>query len=125
MYSGDGRLVAVAMERPRNGVSPRHLSLHPGEQYEALKTARTRLSSEAGKARYKRRASFWAPAHPVSGRTENALTFKGEVKEDKTTEDKHDHRREFHHGAFAWTIALTTTVHAEKATASDLTAGNA
>ena len=72
-----------------------------------------------------RRAGFWAPAYPVSGRTENALTFKGEIKENKTTEDKRYHRWECHHGAFARTMALTTTVHAEKATASDLTAGNA
>jgi HSP20 family protein len=49
--------------------------------------------------------------------TENALTLKGEVKEDKTTEDKNYHRREFHYGAFSRTIALPTTVQAEKATA--------
>ena len=49
--------------------------------------------------------------------TENALTLKGEVQEDKTTEDKNYHRREFHYGAFSRTIALPTTVQAEKATA--------
>jgi len=49
--------------------------------------------------------------------TENALTLKGEVKEDTTTEDKNYHRREFHYGAFSRTIALPTTVQAEKATA--------
>jgi HSP20 family protein len=49
--------------------------------------------------------------------TENAMTLKGEVKEDKTTEDKNYHRREFHYGAFSRMIALPTTVQAEKATA--------
>ena len=49
--------------------------------------------------------------------TDNALTLKGEVKEDKTTEDKNYHRREFHYGAFSRIIALPTTVQAEKATA--------
>src|SRR4029453_7982560 len=49
--------------------------------------------------------------------TENALTLKGEVQEDKTREDKNYHQREFHYGAFARTISLPTTVQAEKATA--------
>ena len=49
--------------------------------------------------------------------TENALTLKGEVKDDKTTEDKNYHRREFHYGAFSRIIALPTTVQAEQATA--------
>ena len=49
--------------------------------------------------------------------TDNALTLKGEVKEDKTTEDKNYHRREFHYGEFSRTIPLPTTVQAEKATA--------
>ena len=49
--------------------------------------------------------------------TDNALTLKGEVKEDKTTEDKNYHRREFHYGAFSRMIALPTTVQAEQATA--------
>jgi HSP20 family protein len=49
--------------------------------------------------------------------TENALTLKGEVQEDKTTEEKNYHRREFHYGAFSRIIALPTTVQAEQATA--------
>jgi len=49
--------------------------------------------------------------------TDNALTLKGDVQEDKTREDKNYHQREFHYGAFARTIALPTTVQAEKATA--------
>ena len=49
--------------------------------------------------------------------TENAVTLKGEVKEDTTTEDKNYHRREFHYGAFSRSIALPATVQAEKATA--------
>ena len=49
--------------------------------------------------------------------TDNALTLKGEVQEDKTTEEKNYHRREFHYGAFARTITLPTTVQAEHATA--------
>jgi HSP20 family protein len=49
--------------------------------------------------------------------TDNALTLKGEVQEDKTTEEKNYHRREFHYGAFARTITLPTTVQAEQAIA--------
>jgi HSP20 family protein len=49
--------------------------------------------------------------------TDNALTLKGEVQEDKTTEEKNYHQREFHYGAFARTITLPTTVQAEQATA--------
>ena len=49
--------------------------------------------------------------------TDNALTLKGEVQEDTTTEDKNYHRRECHYGAFARTITLPTTVQAEHATA--------
>ena len=49
--------------------------------------------------------------------TENALTLKGDVQEDTTTDDKTYHHREFHYGAFARTIALPATVQAEKATA--------
>ena len=49
--------------------------------------------------------------------TENALTLKGDVQEDKTTEEKNYHHREFHYGAFARTITLPTTVQAEHATA--------
>jgi HSP20 family protein len=49
--------------------------------------------------------------------TDTTLTLKGEVQEDKITEDKHYHQREFHYGAFARTITLPTTVQAEQATA--------
>ena len=49
--------------------------------------------------------------------TDTTLTLKGDVQEDKTTEDKHYHQREFHYGAFARTITLPTTVQAEHATA--------
>jgi len=49
--------------------------------------------------------------------TDTAFTIKGEVQEDKTTEDKNYHRREIHYGAFARTITLPTTVQAEQATA--------
>ena len=49
--------------------------------------------------------------------TDTALTIKGEVQEDTTTEDKNYHRREIHYGAFARTITLPTTVQAEQATA--------
>ena len=49
--------------------------------------------------------------------TDTTLTLKGDVQEDKTTEDKHYHRREFHYGAFSRTITLPTTVQAEHATA--------
>ena len=49
--------------------------------------------------------------------TETALTLKGEVQEDTTTEEKSYHQREFHYGAFARTITLPTTVQAEHATA--------
>jgi HSP20 family protein len=49
--------------------------------------------------------------------TENALTLKGEVQEDKTREDTNYHQREFHSGAFARTITLPTPVQAEHATA--------
>ena len=49
--------------------------------------------------------------------TENTLTLKGDVQEDKPTDDKTYHHREFHYGAFARTITLPATVQAEKATA--------
>jgi len=48
-------------ERPRctrAKTMPRHLSLHPQAQYEALEAARARFNSEAGKACYKRRAGI-------------------------------------------------------------------
>ena len=49
--------------------------------------------------------------------TDTALTLKGEVQEDQTTEDTKYHHREFHYGTFARTITLPTTVQAEHATA--------
>ena len=49
--------------------------------------------------------------------TDNALTLKCDVQEDKTTEEKRYHQREFHYGAFARTITLPATVQAEHATA--------
>ena len=49
--------------------------------------------------------------------TENALTVKGEVKEEEKKEDKNYHRQEFRYGAFTRTIALPAPVQAEKATA--------
>ena len=49
--------------------------------------------------------------------TENALTVKGEMKEEDKKDDKNYHRREFRYGAFVRTIALPTPVQAEKATA--------
>jgi transposase len=48
-------------ERPRctrAKTMPRHLSLHPRTQYEALEAARARFSSETGQALYKRRAGI-------------------------------------------------------------------
>jgi len=49
--------------------------------------------------------------------TENALTVKGEVKEEEKKEDKNYHRQEFRYGAFTRSIALPAPVQAEKATA--------
>jgi HSP20 family protein len=49
--------------------------------------------------------------------TEDALTLKGEMKEEEKTEDKNYHRREFRYGAFARTIPLPMAVQADKATA--------
>ena len=49
--------------------------------------------------------------------TENALTVKGEMKEEEKKEDKNYHRREFRYGAFVRSIALPVPVQAEKATA--------
>ena len=49
--------------------------------------------------------------------TENALTVKGEMKEEAKQDDKNYHRREFRYGAFVRTIALPAPVQAEKATA--------
>src|ERR1043166_5280421 len=41
--------------------------------------------------------------------TDTTLTLKGEVQEDKTTEEKNYHQREFHYGASAGTITLANT----------------
>jgi len=49
--------------------------------------------------------------------TENALTVKGETKEESKKEEKNYHRQEFHYGAFVRTIALPVPVQAEKAVA--------
>ena len=49
--------------------------------------------------------------------TEDALTLKGEMKEEEKKEDKNYHRREFRYGAFARTIPLPMTVQGDKATA--------
>ena len=49
--------------------------------------------------------------------TENALTVKGEVKEEEKKEDKNYHRQEFRYGAFTRSIAFPAPVQAEKATA--------
>jgi HSP20 family protein len=49
--------------------------------------------------------------------TENALTVKGEMKEEKKQEDKNYHRQEFRYGAFVRTIPLPVPVQADKATA--------
>lgn len=49
--------------------------------------------------------------------TENALTVKGEMKEEAKKEDKNYHRREFRYGAFVRTIPLPVPVQAEKTTA--------
>jgi HSP20 family protein len=49
--------------------------------------------------------------------TEDALTLKGEMKEEEKKEDKNYHRREFRYGAFTRTIPLPMAVQADKATA--------
>jgi HSP20 family protein len=49
--------------------------------------------------------------------TENALTVKGEMKEEEKKEDKNYHRQEFRYGAFVRNIPLPAPVQAEKATA--------
>ena len=45
------------------------------------------------------------------------LTLKGEMKEEKTTEEQRFHRKEFRYGSFARTIPLPTTIKAEAAAA--------
>ena len=49
--------------------------------------------------------------------TENALTVKGEMKEEEKKEDKNYHRQEFRYGAFVRSIALPVPVQTEKVTA--------
>ena len=49
--------------------------------------------------------------------TDDAITLKGEMKEEEKKEEKNYTRREFRYGAFARTIALPATVQADKATA--------
>jgi HSP20 family protein len=49
--------------------------------------------------------------------TENAMTLKGEMKEEEKKEGKNYYRREWRYGAFERTIPLPVAVQAEKATA--------
>jgi HSP20 family protein len=49
--------------------------------------------------------------------TDDYLTLKGEMKEEKTTEEQRFHRKEFRYGAFARTIPLPTAVKADQAAA--------
>ena len=49
--------------------------------------------------------------------TDDAITLKGEMKEEEKTEEKNYTRREFRYGVFSRTIALPSTVQADKATA--------
>jgi HSP20 family protein len=49
--------------------------------------------------------------------TEDAMTLKGEIKEEEKKEGKNYYRRELHYGAFERTIPLPVAVQAEKATA--------
>src|SRR5262245_44162045 len=44
--------------RSGSSFSPRHLYLHPREQYEALEAARTRCNYDMGQVLYKRRAGM-------------------------------------------------------------------
>jgi HSP20 family protein len=49
--------------------------------------------------------------------TDEYLTLKGEMKEEKTTEEQRFHRKEFRYGAFARTIPLPSAVKADQAAA--------
>jgi HSP20 family protein len=49
--------------------------------------------------------------------TDDALTLKGEVKEEDQKEDKHYYRREIRYGAFSRTIPLPMAVQSEQAKA--------
>ena len=48
---------------------------------------------------------------------ENALTLRGEIKEEGNTDNKQYYQREFHYGAFARTIPLPPGLQADQATA--------
>lgn len=45
--------------------------------------------------------------------TENTLTIKGEIKEDKETEDTHYHMRERRYGSFSRSISMPSKVKTE------------
>jgi len=49
--------------------------------------------------------------------SDNALTLKGESKEEEKKEDKNYYRREFRYGAFSRTIPLPVAIQSEKAKA--------
>jgi len=49
--------------------------------------------------------------------TDDVLTLKGEMKEEKTKEEKNYHRREFRYGRFARSIPLPAMVQSDRATA--------
>lgn len=49
--------------------------------------------------------------------SENAVTLKGEMKEEEKQEEKNFLRREFRYGAFSRTIPLSVAVKADEATA--------
>lgn len=49
--------------------------------------------------------------------TTDAITLKGDMKEEEKKEEKTYYRREFRYGSFARTIPLPVAVQAEKATA--------
>jgi HSP20 family protein len=48
---------------------------------------------------------------------ENALTLRGEMKDEENTDGKQYYRQEFHYGAFTRTIPLPPGLHADQATA--------
>jgi HSP20 family protein len=49
--------------------------------------------------------------------SDDVLTLKGEMKEEKTKEEKNYYRREFRYGTFARSIPLPATVQSDQATA--------
>jgi HSP20 family protein len=49
--------------------------------------------------------------------SDNALTLKGEMKEEKKKEEKNYYRREIRYGAFTRTVPLPAAVQADKAAA--------